>query len=69
MSISDKFSIIENHLAFETKHLLGSKIENYFENFINSDMKIFLPDFIKAVVERQSTQAKTIELKGLFSSS
>jgi len=40
-------SIIENHLINEDNKIVTSKIENYFENFISSDIKVLLPDYIE----------------------
>ena len=50
MSICDKFGIIENHLKSEDKTVVASKIENYFENFLNSDMKVLAHDYINQVI-------------------
>lgn len=40
-------SIIENHLINETTKTVTSKIENYFENFITSDVKVLVPEYIE----------------------
>jgi len=49
MSLSDKFSIIENHLI-QDERVLISKLENYFENYLNSDLKILSPDYINQII-------------------
>ena len=50
MSLHDKFGIIENHLANEDKKKVASKIENYFENLLNSDIRVLIPDYINQVI-------------------
>jgi hypothetical protein len=50
MSLYDKFGIIENHLAHEDKKKVASKIENYFENLLNSDIRVLIPDYINQVI-------------------
>lgn len=50
MSLYDKFGIIENHLANEDKKKVASKIENYFENLLNSDIRVLIPDYINQVI-------------------
>lgn len=50
MTLYDKFGIIENHLNQEDKKNISSKIENYFENYLNSDMKVLVSDYINQVV-------------------
>lgn len=50
MSLYDKFGIIENHLQHEDKKKVVSKIENYFENLLNSDMRVLIPDYINQVI-------------------
>jgi hypothetical protein len=50
MSICDKFSIIENHLQTEDKKKVVNKLENYFENFLSSDIKILIPDYVNQVI-------------------
>lgn len=53
-------SIIENHLINEDNKIVTSKIENYFENFITSDIKVLLPDYIE-----QSLYFKKINIEDL----
>jgi hypothetical protein len=50
MSLYDKFGIIENHLAHEDNKMVVSKIENYFENLLNSDIRVLIPDYINQVI-------------------
>jgi hypothetical protein len=50
MSIYDKFGIIENHLKSEDKKNIVNKIENYFENFLNSDMRVLVSDYVNQVI-------------------
>mgnify|MGYP001492448489 CR=1 FL=1 len=50
MSLYDKFGIIENHLANEDKKKVASKLENYFENLLNSDIRVLIPDYINQVI-------------------
>jgi hypothetical protein len=50
MSLYDKFGIIENHLANEDKKKVASKVENYFENLLNSDIRVLIPDYINQVI-------------------
>ena len=50
MSIYDKFGIIENHLKTEDKHSIITKLENFFENFLISDMKILVSDYVNQVI-------------------
>lgn len=50
MSIYDKFGIIENHLMSEDKKNIATKIENYFENYLSSDMKILVSDYVNQVI-------------------
>ena len=50
MSQYDIFKIIENHLETEDKKKIISKIENYFENYLNSNIKIIVSDYINQVV-------------------
>lgn len=50
MSLYDKFGIIENHLVHEDKKKVASKIENYFENLLNSDIRVLIPDYINQVI-------------------
>jgi hypothetical protein len=50
MAIYDKFNVIENHLKSEySEKILLSKVDNYLENYITTDMKILLPDFLKQI--------------------
>ena len=46
MTLCDKFGIIENHLVKEDIKTITSKIENYFENYICSDIKVLIPEYI-----------------------
>lgn len=46
MAIIDKFNIIENHLTHESQKDIDSKIINYFENFITTDIKVLPYDYI-----------------------
>jgi len=50
MSLYDKFGIIENHLVHEDRKRIASKIENYFENLLNSDIRVLVPDYINQVI-------------------
>ena len=50
MYLYDKFGIIENHLVHEDKKKVASKIENYFENLLNSDIRVLIPDYINQVI-------------------
>ena len=50
MSIYDKFRIIENHVNLENSKNIVSKIDNYFENFFNSDMKVLASDYINQII-------------------
>lgn len=50
MSIYDKFEIIENHLKSEDKKNILIKIENYFENFMSSDIKVLVSDYINQFI-------------------
>ncbi len=50
MSLSDKFNIIENHIQFDDSKKIVNKIENYFENLLNSDIKILVSDYVNQVV-------------------
>lgn len=47
MSLYDKYSIIENHLKDENIKIITSKIENYFENYLSSDIKVLVPEYIE----------------------
>ena len=53
-------SIIENHLINEDNKIVTSKIENYFENFIASDIKVLVPEYIE-----QSLYFKKINIDDL----
>ena len=53
-------AIIENHLINETSKTVTSKIENYFENFITSDIKVLVSDYIE-----QSLYFKKIDIEEL----
>lgn len=50
--LSDKYNIIENHIEMDTinKTKLIKKIENYFENYLCSDIRVLPPDYIKQSV-------------------
>jgi hypothetical protein len=50
MLIDDKYRIIENHIILEDKKNIVNKIDNYFENFFNSDMKVIASDYINQVI-------------------
>ena len=45
MTLYDKYGIIENHLVDDTK-IVTSKIENYFENYLNSDIKVLMNEYL-----------------------
>jgi hypothetical protein len=49
MSILDKFSIIENHVTKSNTDCI-KKLENYFDNYINTHTKVIIPDYIKQLV-------------------
>jgi hypothetical protein len=49
MSIYDKFGIIENHIQDDQKKVL-TKIENYFENYLNSDIKVLGSGYIEQII-------------------
>jgi hypothetical protein len=46
MTMHDKYGIIENHLVNENIKLVTGKLENYFENFICSDIKVLIPEYV-----------------------
>lgn len=46
MTLHDKYGIIENHLVNEDIKTVTGKIENYFENYICSDIKVLIPEYI-----------------------
>ena len=50
MSLNDKFGIIENHTKTEDKKKLTIRIENYFENYLSSDIKVLIPDYVNQVI-------------------
>lgn len=50
MSLYDKFGIIENHIQHESTKKITSKIENYFENLLNSDTRVLIHDYINQVI-------------------
>jgi hypothetical protein len=50
MSLTDKFGIIENHIKQDDKKKLTGKIENYFENYLSSDIKVLIPDYVNQVI-------------------
>jgi hypothetical protein len=50
MSLNDKFRIIENHILINDKKNLHDQIENYFENYLNSDIKILIPDYVNQII-------------------
>lgn len=50
MSLIDKFGIIEDHTKKDDKKQLNDRIENYFENYLNSDIRILIPDYVNQVI-------------------
>lgn len=50
MTIYDKFRIIENHIKLEDNKIIINKIDNYLENFLISDMKVLISDYVNQVV-------------------
>jgi len=50
MSLNDKFGIIENHIQKNDNKNLLNQVENYFENYLNSDIKILIPDYINQLI-------------------
>jgi hypothetical protein len=50
MSLIDKFRIIENHIKLENEEIIVSKIENYFDNYINTGFKILDINYINQVI-------------------
>lgn len=49
MAIYDKFNIIENHISDDkTKVIIN--VETFFDNLIETDTKIMIPDYIKQTV-------------------
>lgn len=50
MSLYDKFNIIENHLNNEDRKKISNKMEYYFENLLNSDIKVIMSDYINQVI-------------------
>jgi hypothetical protein len=50
MSLYDKYGLIEYHLANEQNDTITSKIENYFENYLNSDIKVLAHDYINQAI-------------------
>jgi len=61
MSLHDNYGIIENHLINENTKTIISKIENYFENYLNSDIKVLVDDYIN-----QSIWFNKIDMKELI---
>lgn len=49
MSLYDKFEIIENHLNI-TEQQAQSSIDNYIENLLNSDIRVFMTDYMNQTV-------------------
>lgn len=49
MSLNDKFGIIENHVLPEDHKKLFYKVDNYFENFLNSDIKVLIPGYVDQI--------------------
>jgi len=50
MTLNDKFGIIENHIQKDDKKKLHDRIENYFENYLNSDIRILIPDYVNQII-------------------
>ena len=50
MTTFDRFNIIDNNLELIDKSAIKSKVDNYFENYINTDMKVLIPDFINQIL-------------------
>jgi len=50
MSLNDKFVIIENHIQQDDKKKLHDRVENYFENYLNSDIRILIPDYVNQII-------------------
>ena len=50
MSLNDKFGIIENHIQKDDKKRLHDRVENYFENYLNSDIRILIPDYVNQII-------------------
>ena len=50
MSLNDKFGIIENHIQKDDKKKLHDRVENYFENYLNSDIRILIPDYVNQII-------------------
>lgn len=50
MSLYDKFGIIENHLNNDDGKKISSKMEYYFENLLNSDIKVLMSDYVNQVI-------------------
>jgi hypothetical protein len=50
MSINDKFGIIENHIDAENIKNINNKLENYFENYLSSDIKVLAFDYINQII-------------------
>jgi hypothetical protein len=50
MSLNDKFRIIENHLHKDDKKQIHDRVENYFENYLNSDIRILIPDYVNQII-------------------
>ncbi len=50
MSLTDKFGIIENHIKSDDKKKLNTRMENYFENYLSSDIKVLIPDYVNQVI-------------------
>lgn len=50
MTLCDKFGLIENHLCDEPLEKNILKITNFFENYLNSDIRILMPDYVNQSV-------------------
>ena len=46
MTLVDKYKLIENHLINDNPKTIVNKIENYIENYLSSDLKVLVPEYI-----------------------
>lgn len=53
LHLNDKYCIIENHINITDKTI--NKLDNYFENYLNSDIKILIPDYINQIIYFQDS--------------